>query len=440
MPNSALLFTANDGTSGTELWVTDGTSPGTFLLKDINPGAGNSNPGFFVPLSTGSALFSANNGTDGPELWVSNGTPSGTTQIADIRPGSAGSNPAALTEFAPGRALFSADDGTHGSELWTTDGTAAGTSLIMDITPGATSGGPSGFMVLSPTQVLFGANDGIHGGELWTTDGTAAGTSMLAELRTGTSYGNPAGSYPGGGGVSLGNGKAVFTANNGANGRELWVSDGTVGGTALLADIIPGAVSSYPNALTPIGNGLALFTVNDGTHDTELWVTDGTVPGTHLLKDINTHPVDNVHYFNTSSYPRSITAVGNGLALFRANDVTHGYELWITDGTEIGTTMVADINGGALDSKPGNFVEASNGVYLMRAAGPASYGFELWRTDGTEAGTTQVKESSPAPAVRWPPMPRSPPSAMARSYSPPATACTAPSSGSPTVPAPIPAC
>ncbi|WP_299415484.1 ELWxxDGT repeat protein, partial [Acaryochloris sp. IP29b_bin.148] len=38
--NGQLFFTANDGTTGNELWVTDGTAEGTQLLKDIRPGEG----------------------------------------------------------------------------------------------------------------------------------------------------------------------------------------------------------------------------------------------------------------------------------------------------------------------------------------------------------------------------------------------------------------
>jgi len=31
-------FTADDGTSGREPWITDGTAAGTYMLRDINPG------------------------------------------------------------------------------------------------------------------------------------------------------------------------------------------------------------------------------------------------------------------------------------------------------------------------------------------------------------------------------------------------------------------
>ena len=39
-----MLFVADSGSTGRELWITDGTTAGTRLLKDINPGATGSNP------------------------------------------------------------------------------------------------------------------------------------------------------------------------------------------------------------------------------------------------------------------------------------------------------------------------------------------------------------------------------------------------------------
>ena len=44
--------------------------------------------------------------------------------------------------------------------------------------------------------------------------------------------------------------------------------------------------------------------------------------------------------------------VFNGQLFFGANDGTHGPELWVSDGTAAGTTMVKDIIAGASGSNP----------------------------------------------------------------------------------------
>src|SRR6266511_2319979 len=42
----------------------------------------------------------------------------------------------------------------------------------------------------------------------------------------------------------------------------------------------------------------------------------------------------------------------NGTLFFRANDGANGFELWKSDGTTAGTTLVKDIRGGASGSDP----------------------------------------------------------------------------------------
>jgi len=39
LPDGRLIFGADDGVNGHEMWVSDGTEAGTTMVKDINPGS-----------------------------------------------------------------------------------------------------------------------------------------------------------------------------------------------------------------------------------------------------------------------------------------------------------------------------------------------------------------------------------------------------------------
>jgi len=73
-----VFFRADDGSSGRELWKTDGTRDGTVLVKDIRPGGDGSSPLNFAALGD-KVFFYADDGIRGAELWGSNGTDAGTT-------------------------------------------------------------------------------------------------------------------------------------------------------------------------------------------------------------------------------------------------------------------------------------------------------------------------------------------------------------------------
>src|SRR5262245_34728643 len=75
------------------------------------------------------------------------------------------------------------------------------------------------------------------------------------------------------------NGLLYFEANDAIHGYELWKSDGTAAGTAIVKDINPGTGSSNPFNLTNV-NGTLFFTANDGTNHQQLWKSDGTAAGT----------------------------------------------------------------------------------------------------------------------------------------------------------------
>jgi ELWxxDGT repeat protein len=437
---SLLYFTAYDPVHGRELWKTDGTLPGTALVRDIRYGPAGSE----ITLIAGQGnhiLLAANDGRFGRELWTSDGTFEGTRQIRDINTLPNDANPSSPVQ-AGNNLFFAADDGVHGEQLWMLDGTTGKTRMVAYInqTVGPTwlAGGdmlPQGAdihdMIALNGRVYFGANDGIHGDELWVSDGTVAGTHMVKDINTQPPLPWLWGSSGINGGASISqllvlNGQLYFTANDGIHGDELWTSDGTSAGTHLVKDIdtqnsapvpiplvyqsggtpasaqaaIPpnwnfGNDSSYPTSLTVMGNRL-FFAASDGVHGNELWVSDGTDAGTVMLRNINPEAAG-ANPTPEDSNPTDLTRVGAYL-FFAADDGIHGTELWRTNGTTQGTVPVQDINrttstpfGSSApvpgSSFPSNLTAVGNSLYFTADDGVSGIG--LWKSDGT--GTRLIR-------------------------------------------------
>src|SRR5258706_2159794 len=127
-----LFFAGNDGTHGSELWVSDGTAAGTRMVKDINP-TGDS----FVQLSSsemtavGNKLFFVTTaGSLQGQLWQSDGTAAGTTRVVPTDPDA--NLTAGILENVNGTLYFHDTSridvmGTRSTGLWKSNGTAAGT-------------------------------------------------------------------------------------------------------------------------------------------------------------------------------------------------------------------------------------------------------------------------------------------------------------------------
>lgn len=408
---STAFFTADDGTTGVELWKTDGTAAGTVLVKDICPNSCSSTPENLTFVN-GTLFFSANDGLHGAELWRSDGTAVGTFMVRDISPGSVSSAPGQLVAFNSAL-YFTATYSPTGRELYKSDGTEAGTVLLADINAsylGASSGISS--LTAANGALWFGANDGINGPSLWKSDGTTAGTVLVKTgvvigsfgsttppfialngtvvfrsaidgslyATDGTSAGtiqlNAAG-LPGNDATILGP-YLYFGAAASPGDAQLWRSDGTIAGTTLVKNINSSA-ASFPGNFATVGSKI-YFSANDGVTGTELWTSDGTGPGTQLLRDIRSGA--------GGSSPSSLTPFGSSL-VFSANDGTSS-ELWISNGTTAGTAPLR-INSDIASSAPdaARFVDYHDQVFFS-AISAAVEGTELWKSDGTTAGTRLV--------------------------------------------------
>ena len=186
----SIFFQANDGTSGYELWRSDGTGPGTTLVEDINPGDTDSSPDSLTNVS-GTLFFTVNDGTNGYELWSSDGTSGGTSLVEDIRSGTGSSYPSYLANMA-GTVFFRANDGSTGVELW--KATSSGADLVEDISAGGSSG-PAYLTEVNGT-LFFQANDGTSGRELWRSDGTGGtGTDRVIDIVPGPGPSTPGGFF-----------------------------------------------------------------------------------------------------------------------------------------------------------------------------------------------------------------------------------------------------
>ncbi len=359
-----LFFTASTLAQGRELWVLDEdlglTNP--TLVTDLyngvtDSGVSNLTP-YLYPISGNSrpqrVLFTADNNSNlGTELFSSDGTSIGTTLVSDLEPGPDSSVLANFIQTSPGWVIFTKEALDGSLTLYSTNGSDVN---VVDDFLNETSGTPS----LNPkrfrspvkigTQVLFLLGDD----ELWITDGLSdAGTYLVYRFRSG-SEGSEASDF-----TRMSDGRTVFTAVTEAGGRELWITS-VEGVTTALPEVVAGTADGAPQDLTATTDGRVFFTASDVDNNRELWVTDGT--SVTKVKEINatlgSDPTNLFWHTRTS---------GSGRLYFSAADTGGDQELWISDGTNAGTVRVLDINEGIPPSSPGGFCALGNTVFFAAA-------------------------------------------------------------------------
>jgi ELWxxDGT repeat protein len=398
-----VYFVANDGFRGQEMWRTDGTAAGTILLKDITPGPGSTR--FTEPVSfDGSMYFFANNklwksdgttdgtvrvgrgtwgtfyagdlvvfqesiyfigsGAEGIGLYRSNGAVSGTKRVAafnsvsrlwaapnglvvlanhdysirrsdafylsDAEGNVVDAGPY-LDYFHPEHTVAEFDGALFISMplrgLWRTDGTLAGSKWVAPQYAAAMGVLGERLLLQVPSWYSWQSQ-----GALWSSDGTPAGTVKVVELVHDTT------ALSGHQEMFIVSGRSVFVTSAWDEDRqvfELWSSDGTADGTVSIKLPNPPTIQ-WVELLAAAGNN-AYFGVYRQRH-TELWKTDGTAAGTKYIRNVEigiTHP--------GLTYDTEGFAFGDSV-LFAGDDGATGWELWSSNGTEVGTSIVSDIN------------------------------------------------------------------------------------------------
>jgi ELWxxDGT repeat protein len=255
--SGGLAFSAVDANNARRPWATDGTAANTRLLDG---GSGGIATEVTEMASLGSTVvFRASNGA-GRELWRSSGEPLSATLLKDIAPGATDSNPAGFVTLGD-TTFFRASTPLDGYELWSTDGSRGGTQQVRDIFEGSGSSQPED-LIATGDSVYFNADDGVHGKELWGTRGSASSTRLVKDIHSGTDPSIPSDKR------FVGE-RLIFTAGDPTHGRELWSTDGTADHTQLTGDIAPGTVSAFPEDITNL-RATQLFDAQvDGRH--QLW-------------------------------------------------------------------------------------------------------------------------------------------------------------------------
>jgi len=505
LPNDGLL-------QDNEIVSRIGECPGdNGMILEFQNNSGGWGPSLFTEMG-GVLYFAGDDGIHGWELWRSDGTIAGTYMVIDLREeecttsdlsgettcengGSLvvhcwNSQACHYPEIVAGnnKIFFTGFDGEPGTEsaanLQVSDGTAAGTHTVRHqwFNWGSDYGGENGWregyagasqllilpsngfnpdrVIYSVLEVIGGSGDSSHppsGEELWISDGTNQGTIMLANLvpedetwiYDGVEYccGDFQGSAPRdlimkgnnlwftaetdnygrelyryglsalSGGLFLikdinsgeegsnplyltsGSNGAYLSADNGSTGQELFFSQGDAFTTRLVKDIWPGTNNSSEPMNLIKFGQKIIFTADDGQNGRELWISDSTESGTFMIKDINT---------NGSSSPNELNMM-DGILYFMAETEDYGRELWRSDGTYSGTYMVRDINPGNNSSFywdtgfwSGDIVIVHQGELYFSADDGGTYGVEVWRSDGTWDGTRIAVDLNPGINSSWP--------------------------------------
>ncbi len=314
---STVLYTYSSA-----LWAASATPGSEVLLKNF-PGGFGYNASAALPNAL---VFSANDGVNGTELWRTDGTPSGTALVSNL---SSGSSSTYFSNFSilGNKVIANAQVYGQPARMIATDGTAGSVTFIF---------GPASYdqPATVGAKCYFGARGSDDSGfELWSLGSSSSISERVTHDQQFTGSSAPFQYTPVGSGV-------VFSAFEPSTGVELWYSNGTAGGTHLVRDLIPGPSNDRTfGEITTLYRAIDMVTFKDkgafilqsGESTTQgIYITDGTSSGTSRIKGMNG---------SNEIWDSRVFALGDQLA-FTETASSGPYKIWGSDGTAGGTHLL----------------------------------------------------------------------------------------------------
>jgi ELWxxDGT repeat protein len=214
---------------------------------------------------------------------------------------------------------------------------------------------------------------------LWKSTGTEAGTMEVRSFPPVAPVG-----FARVRGLTPAGDRLFFMASEPATGNELWVTDGTPGGTRLVEDLTPGPEDSSLVLLTGLGERFVffreIFEPPSSRRRAELWLSDEGAAGTARLMELAP----------STSVGQQGFRLGGSLYFFLA-DTNHGTSMWRTDGTPSGTRRVRALDEDAVDILQVH-TAGNRAFFTLRDEEILT---ELWQTDGTQEGTRRMYTFGP---------------------------------------------
>ncbi|MGK6343514.1 T9SS type A sorting domain-containing protein [Chryseobacterium sp. DT-3] len=408
---------------GMEPWISDGTSAGTKMLKNIMPGNTSSMANSkFIRLNNKIYFDSNANGVSpayGDYVWETDGTEAGTVLFntppeTELYGKSSNSKYLILTKPNYGNRYWVANGNSsqtfeitdigmpynnsfidlnskiyltgynpkNGTELFSVNPVSQNSSLATDISRFESSA-PHSFDVLN-NELIFVAADREYNRQLYKRN---KNTNQLERLSNfgGSSF---VGMFSSPNDTFFKVGNYFYTKNGSPNPMNgLYRTDGTAANSVALSTST--GTSTYDKSFyVNLNDNVLLFSGYNNVLGTELWKIDNTSDTAVLVKDISTDDMGSM--YNTDSQ----TAVLNGFAYFIAKE-NGKLGIWKSDGTSAGTSKAIQFsyqNGGDGDIKV--LKSFNNKLFFTKRKEnySSSSQNELWASDGDQVSAVLLKD------------------------------------------------